>query len=478
MIHDYLAVGDTEIINTARLYTYADTVGSPVNLAECGCESLTADVVDDEPYTTPDADPAPWYDPDVPESADFIGLLPLEVDGFDNYPMRRATSTAVTGGGVFGPARAQPRTITVTAVVLAVTCCGAAYGLHWLAEALGGCSGPGCGGECLTAYNCCPGVDESPGEFNEAHRRTFRRVALVDGPTVMERRGEGCSGTGECAAVSAEVLTVEFVLTAATPWPWTDPEVILDEVPLPRDDSGECFTWCIHGGSPQPEPACITLGDEACPPGAVPVEFTDAACEVGWPDEQPPPDPCAGPCRLATCEDPADLCSDPSCRPQRPPTPATPESCFCEALATETDIYELDLSGRAGWAADAPIITIEAGSEDLRRLKVSLYERTFDHEGLTCEEVAEVERCNPHSTYHVGYLKAGATLTLDGQIERALVECAEVCESARDVWGVDGGPPSWRLLDCDTYCLVVESDASSPPASDATLTVALSGRGY
>lgn len=184
--------------------------------------------------------------------------------------------------------------------------CGVAYGLRWLAQALSGCTADGCGGDCLTVYNCCPPETENPDSFAERHRRTLRRVAVVDGPRVIDRNrnGNGCTGSGACQS-GADIRTVEFVLTAGTPWLWTDPVPVLD-VPVPTDDGTECITWCIHRGPEgPPDPVCIEPSDTTCAtPGAVTAELIDAACEVAWPALEPVRDPCDATCRLAACPDP------------------------------------------------------------------------------------------------------------------------------------------------------------------------------
>ncbi|MFC4060260.1 hypothetical protein ACFOWE_18300 [Planomonospora corallina] len=442
MLTDYLELGGVEIANHARLRAYLGTVGSPLASGDiCGCPTFTAGLVGDAPYTTPEQDQAPWWDPNVPESAGFAGLLVLDVEGMPDHPVRRTVTGAAAGGAALGPARVQARTITVTGILLGATCCAVEYGQHWLAAALDGCAGGGCSGDALTVFTCCPDAAMTPQEFTARHRRTLRRVALVDGPRELARAGDGCT-SGECST-GADIITVEFVLSAATPWLWTDPVPVLD-VDAPTD-SGGCVTWCVHPPS----------GGQ--PPG------------------------CADGCRLAACTDPASACADPSCRPAAPPVPAPPETCFCQALAVNADCYDLDLSARPNWAAAAPLITVAAGSSDLRRLTITFYERRPGvHDGLTADQVADAERCTPHSVYHVGYVPAGGIATLDGQIGRALVECGGVSESSPDVWGRDGGPPAWRPLDChrDQYVVCVEADAVFMPAQDATVSIAVTGRGY
>ena len=73
-------------------------------------------------YESPMADDAPWYDPQVPESADFAGLFVEEVVGFDAV-VNRSISEAAIYGGALGPLKLGPRKITVTGYLFAATCC-------------------------------------------------------------------------------------------------------------------------------------------------------------------------------------------------------------------------------------------------------------------------------------------------------------------------------------------------------------------
>jgi hypothetical protein len=436
VLEHYLRFGGVEVANSARLSAYLQSVGSPLHTAEaCGCPTLTAALVGDPaPYTTPAADPAPWWDPNVPESGEFAGLLVLSVDGLDDRPVARQVTTAVVGGAALGPARVQPRTIVVTAVLLGSSCCGVDYGLRWLSSVLGdgGCGrGRGCDGDDLVLYACCPAAPGTPAQFAARHRRTVRRVALVDGPTVVARAGDGCPAGG--CQVGADMVTVEFTLTAATPWLWTDPAPVL-AVGLPRDAGTPCVQWCVHPG-----PACPT-------------------------------------CRLADCPDMTTACADPNCATLSPPSPPPPATCFCEPLAANRACYTFSRVARPVWTPDVPIITVSAGSSVLRRVKISFYERTPAQAGLTCTQLADASRCSPHSVYSVGYVPAGGTMRLDGQVGRATVQCAGMSESSPDVWGRDGAPPTWRPLDCPSYCVCVEVDALVNPAANATLSVSLSGR--
>jgi hypothetical protein len=237
-------------------------------------------------------------------------------------------------------------------------------------------------------------------------------------------------------------VTVEFVLTAVTPWGWTDETPVLS-VNLPTDDDSDCIQWCIHRPLPDWVPQCEPGG-----------------------------------CRLRGCPDVGAACADPACTPPSPPQPTSPASCFCQALSTNRECYDLDLTGRPAWSSDVPVITVYAGSEDLRRLTISFYERGDADAGLSASEVADKKRCDPLTVYEVGFVPASGTLTLDGQIGRATVECGGTCETATNVWGRDGAPPSWPEIECGTLVMCLETDEMVPPADDATVTVAMSGRGY
>lgn len=475
-IEDYLTMGGVEITNSARLATYLETVGSPLaDPGVCGCPTLTAEVLGDAPYSTPDADEAPWYDPDVPESADFAGFRILSIDGLDDYPMRRATTSAVRGGAALGPSQVMPRTVTITGILLGATCCAVEYGLHWLSEAMAGCAGAGCDGDCMEVFNCCPGEDEDPELFRARHLRTVRRVALTQGPTVTARNGTGCT-VGECS-IGADVITVEIILVAATPWLWTEPTPILD-VPLPSDDSDTCVTWCIHGATPPSW--CVEVTDAECAPGSIAAAVVedDAACARAWPVTEIERETCAGTCRFAACVDPLSRCSDPLCDMPAPPMPTSLDTCYCLPLAVEREVYELDLTDRPGWSRDVPMITVRSGSTDLRNVTLTFYERPLGGEEMTCEEVVEFQRCHPHSQYHISFVPAQGAVVLDGQIGRSTVQCGAFCETSRDVYGIDGAPPTFEAFTCGTLCLSIETDVMHPPSELASVTFSVSGRGY
>jgi hypothetical protein len=434
-----MTLGGAEAWNHARLKAYLQNVGSPLANGSdiCTCDTLTAEVLGDEPYTTPD-DPgneAPWYDADVPDSADFLGILVLDIEGIDDFPVARSVTNAVVGGGSIGAARVRPRTLTVSALVIGVTCCGVSYGLKWFKSVLQGCAQQTCGGDCATLYDCCPEEGLTAEQFNARYRRTLRRVALTSGPVVTGRAGGGdCNN--RCGG--ADVVEIEFTLTAATPWLFGDETEFLN-VDLPRDTSDDCIEWCAHNGT------------------------TGNTCD-------------GEPCFNSGCSTDTDPCADPECVAPSPPVPTTPDICGCTPLSTIRECYALDFTSRPAYIEDVPMIRVYAGSSDMRHVTISLYAKPESDAALTCDQIADKYACEPAGQWEISFLKSGSELTLDGQVGRALVECNKECSSATTIFGFDGGPVEFPVIDCKDYCLCITSDSLLPPAADATLSFSVSGR--
>lgn len=450
MLTDYASAGLNELWNTTRLQAYLTNVGSPFDTGPsiCTCPSLTAEITGavGPAYTTPDAvvDPAPWYDPAVPESAEFLGFLPLDIQGVDDSPYTRNTTNVVGGNGVFGPQRVQPRTITVSGVLIGATCCATAYGLHYFTEVLAGTfsqTNPdacgACTGDTLIMYNCCPDPGMEAVEFRRVHQRNFRRTALVEGPTVTRRRGSGTCATSNCAAGS-ELIEVEFVLVAAVPWAYTEQSEVLNVfLPIGGQPAQPCVDWCLT-------PTGITCESEVClhQDCSVPVQ-----------------------------------CADPLNPVVAPPEPTIPASTFCVPLAPERACYLIDLSGRPAWAEDVPIVTISSGGDELRNVRVTFYEAPSA--ATNCATFVDQHLCEPVDDFVVTYMPAASTVTIDGQVGRAFIQCGGPCVSASTAYsGDDGGPLKVNGLKADYYCVCIETDPLNPPDAGATISISLSGRGY
>jgi len=183
---------NTELWSNERVVSYlkGDPLGGYPGLrtpstsfvANCGCDTARPLFCDqgsgiDGAYVSPAADDAPWYDPAVPESAEFAGLFVEDIVGFDST-VRREVSEGAINGGSLGPLKLGTRSVTVTGWLRAKTCCAAEYGLRWLSEALVGNSAcQDCKLGDLYMLKCCPDAEDSIcylGETSEAQLVTSR----------------------------------------------------------------------------------------------------------------------------------------------------------------------------------------------------------------------------------------------------------------------------------------------------------------
>lgn len=238
----FLSLGGTEIANASRTRAYAGEIVPMLGMEDCwDCADL-AEVLGDDPYTTPLIDRPDWFTDHDPDSADFCGFYPLEIEGIDDG-VREATVTELAlDGAVVGAPRYRSREIKVTGLLIGATDAAVTYGLAWLSKALEGSpcrDSEGCTGDHLCYYSACPpmctdspALDVWPGEVTPAHHesqfylcdggliesaaracsvdyeRTLYQVSLTSGPTIVERYNSHCGS----------LLRVEFTLVAGVPF--------------------------------------------------------------------------------------------------------------------------------------------------------------------------------------------------------------------------------------------------------------------
>ena len=84
-----------EITNNNRALAYAAWAG--INwLSDCDeCEIIGPVLSDGGVYVSPVADPAPWYHGQRPASAEFLGVIGLQLDGAENST--RTASVTLAG---------------------------------------------------------------------------------------------------------------------------------------------------------------------------------------------------------------------------------------------------------------------------------------------------------------------------------------------------------------------------------------------
>jgi hypothetical protein len=430
----YLCFSGVEIANACRTGAYAAAGLKPTNavLHGCCCGDL-AGILGDGPYTTPEADDAPWYDPSEPASAEFAGLLITEIEGIDAAPVERAVTNRIGEGAVIGPPRYGPRTITVTGTLIGKTRCSTDYGMRWLSSVLRGSlgCGPGaCAGDDLEYMTCCPtlpgaGACACPQpctgpECAEGVFRTLRDVAMIQEPRVVRRFASGC------ACCTGELVEVQFVLMAGRPFAYRAPVTVAEAVnwPPPEPDD-ECVQWSTDPGCMDEEAECAALEPAPCP-------------------------------------------LDPGCPPPVLPSLPNPGNpCICEPFTRREVCITIPPGVAPIWADLVPVLEVYAGGDILRNIRIRFYANPGN------VPVGELDSCSWCSEINVSYLPAYGRLTLDSTTRRAMVQCPGRADTPASgiVSGPSGRPFQWPVLECGIPYTVCVSADTTTIADDAAVTL-------
>lgn len=161
MYKRYARYGTTEVANSTRVAEYAKNGIAPPGLSVDDCSDCgdLATVLGDGDYNSPILDSAPWMDLATPDSADFAGVMILDMTGVEGSTVTASVTDRLGDGGIIGGRRARPRTVQVSALAIARTPAGLDAGLSWLGAALHPpCSGGDCGGDTLHLFSSCPPI--------------------------------------------------------------------------------------------------------------------------------------------------------------------------------------------------------------------------------------------------------------------------------------------------------------------------------
>lgn len=198
----WMSFDGTEIINSSRLDAYLGSSpcsggGSQICVP---CDELIREV-SDPPFFSPEFDGAPWYDPAVPISADFLGVGGIDIEGLWSHP-----STVVDGLIV--------RDMNIRAVLVGRNEAAVSYGLAWLAQALQGsyCPTGSCiGGQMCVAVACPNSLAPDP-------VRTLVDTSALERPEV----------TSILSKPGTVWWEVEWVMRSRNPGMYQDAEIKLE----------------------------------------------------------------------------------------------------------------------------------------------------------------------------------------------------------------------------------------------------------
>lgn len=417
MYDGYADLAGQEIINSARAIAYSASAGLQM---ECDpCDSLPT-ALGDLPYETPVdvGNEAPWYDPALPQSAQFFGVLGLGVTGFQTSPISRSPSPLIGDGSSLGVLRRTHREIAFTVLLVAQNDAALSYGLEYLATALlgGACTTGGCRGDQLCMFSACPGETVGGAADGDTELRHLFDVGLLEPPTVTQT---------QYTASGLVLATTTFTLAAGKPWIFREPLVTLSD-------------W-------------VTLSQGTRVSGFDP-DTVYSQCPVPTPCLQDP-----------TCADPP--------LPPAPPVPISP--CYPRGKGNfYRSVLSLSPLDVPEWVENVPVLEVATGTRALRRLIVRFW---ANPQGLPCDQVTDP--CSACLDISIAYLPAGSTLTVDGRTQRATVDCPSgefgSSRSTPTIYGPQGRNFEWPVFSCPTgLCIEVLSkyeDTSSTARARVTL---------
>jgi hypothetical protein len=412
----YASLAGNELINSSRAAAYSSALA--ITTVQCSpCATLPRALRDGQ-YVDPGSDDAPWFDPFIAASADFAGLVGLEITGLSRSSGRHDIAALLTDGAALHPLRREHKEIRIRALALAKTECGLSYGFSWLASALrGGICGTGCVGDQFCFFTCCPpGCDpflppespaqppcclpppppeEGPDPCGDLHFRTMFNVGLL----TMENPSEIRNIPGGWLA------QVEFTLVAGNPWIYQEPILVANAANAP--------------------PATVI----------------------------PNYDPNVG----ADCEEAIDCLRDEDCPPPPAPilAPVPVDACFPTGTFTAARVVMNLPSGAVPiWAEKVPVIVVKAGTQRRNRLIFRFYGNPTERDCATM-----LDPCSACAELQIAFVPQGSTLVIDGRTETATVDCPGgpgLATAEPVLYGPAGAPFVWPVFNCsDGLCLEV-----------------------
>jgi len=404
------------------------------------------------PGGDPDISGAPWFDPAVPASGEFAGMLGLQIGGTGKFPGVRNPLRVGSAGAVLGRVQQSYREIVVSGYLLASSQRGLSYGLAWLTGVLrGSCLPSGsCGtGQAMTLWTDCD-LDDTSG------RRQLYNVGLLQGPEQTSKANPRLNSP-DCAGRAFWGGDVVFTVAAGWPWMYSDPVQIAPALPFIVPVFWPCNAVWVPAGTPGTTPPdCTTSPNSVC------VQWT----------------PAAAPGCNTTCPGTIEggCMADPLCpavvAPPGPPVASDP--CVCLATIQPLVATASVAPGLLpAYAELVPVIQVTTGALDMRRLVISFYATA---PGQTCN-YSQLDPCALAGQIGIPRVPANSTLTIDGRTHTALVACPDGTTAQPILYSGAGPAVSWPVLSCGSaWCIAATVDEAFVDAANASLGISLVAR--
>lgn len=399
--HGYFAFGGNEIINSERVEAYLADAAQPWFRATYNSTAIS--VLEQDIYVDPWTDPAPWGDPDNPDTYRFWGVYPLNITGLENDTRTASITENVGDGGWIGPVRKTTKAVVFEVMLSGANEAATEAGFRWLKSALSPspCNDFGCNGTelCYYAAEPClaPGCTlDEVNECNAENLRTLRHSKVVSGPTVTARR---TTGNG------ASIWTATFTLMAGVPFEFGT------EVPL------------VEGFMVDADPWVPTIVPADWDFSTTPATRADEACAE--PTYTPIIDP----------ECPAVLV------PPGPPSVAI--GCFAPPDEWTRRWFTIPRKYIPYWGDAVPVVKVQA-RKDVRGLRLRFYA------DVDADASVKDDPCAYCGDILFSYIPADHTIIFDGMTQTVSAEGPGGTLRRADslVFKTDGTPFEWPVLSC------------------------------
>lgn len=415
----YLALDGNEVANIERFAAYAKDRSwfKPTYSGDGVGFALS------QTYSDPVTDLAPWYDPDVPVSADFWGFCPVDITGLADGSSTISTVESTTHGGIPGLVRLATKEVNVNGFLAGASEAAVEYGLIWLRRILlaGLCSPLDARkqalGTDLTYFGYTPMAsadalieEVSAQQSLDATQRTYRNASVSNSPNVMAERSLAC---GDFLA------QVQFTLRVGDPYVYANTTRMLTSL----------FDTPVWGSE-------VTAGSIATG------TFTEAICgDAAW----------------------APL-YDPLCSVAVTPPTAPNVLLGCWTPPAEDSVHNRTTVTIPGQNFDKftealPVVTVVNDVGNIRSLRLRFYP---DPDGLLD---LNADPCGFISDIVLTFMPVG-TLVIDASRQQVHIttEGGHTRRADSLVIGTDLRPIDWPVLDCGVqYLMTIDTLGSDAP---------------
>jgi hypothetical protein len=362
----------------------------------CFCPDDTP-VLPDAPFVDPITDEVCWYDPAIPESSEFLGVIILKVSGLRSSTFSREVGDGFLEGSILLRPKRRGKAFGFEVLLVATSCEGMDYGREWLRGILeehspcGTSSCESCAGRQLLLRTHC-----AEDAVLDDGLHLWNSVGLVDGYQPTDN-----SGHRTCCCV---LESGTFTMQSESQYSFSQTGIVECEQDADPAAYVRCYNWLED---------CLTCPDDCC-------------------------DKC-GFDALCTCF---------------PPLPVEPEiitdQCFCTPLAKiiqcccvsgiphgYDSTFKIDIYSGTDWSND------DFKQYGMRDYTLKIFDNPAGLPCITDDDSYQTwcDRANPCIELQVAYIPEDSTLTIDGRTGRVTLNCLGRClPFDRVVSTASGGP--------------------------------------